>query len=342
MTLFGGNSQHFGLDIGTNSIRLVQLSGGPDKYTLEAFGVAEIPAGILQSDSKLDHQKLAEIITGLLKKSQVDTRNVVSAIPGTSVFNAVVKMPPMTQSELAKAIIYQAEQNIPLKLEEVKYDWQVIKQDPDTKELTVMIIAAAKGKVGQMMNLFQYADLNVLALETATVAIARSLSTPSDPLVLVLDIGATTTEIAIVENGILTQTRSFPLAGFAMTRAVSQNLGLEMDQAEQFKKKFGLAQDKLEGQVYRVIEPILKNILYEAVRSSKFYQEQSGKTVNRVVLTGGSSRLPLIAEYIKSYMGMEVIFGNPWSNISFQSSFNDKLNEIAPEFATAIGLAMRD
>jgi type IV pilus assembly protein PilM len=341
MSLFGGEKEHFGLDIGTDAIRLVQLSGGPDRYTLQAFGVAEIPAGLTQSDSKLDQQQIAKIINDLIKNSQVDTRNVVSAIPGTSVFNAAVKIPPMSQSELEKAITYQAEQNIPLKLDEVKYDWQVIKQDENTKELTVMIIAAAKSKVESMMSLFKTAELEVTALETATVAMARSLSSPTEPIVMILDIGATTTEIAIIENGILMQTRSFPLAGFAMTRAVSKNLGLEMPQADQFKMKFGLAQDKLEGQVMKAVEPTLRSILEEAVRSMKFYQEQSGKNISRIILTGGSSKLPLIDQYIKAVVGVEVVFANPWSKISFKPEFGDKLTEIAPEFATAIGLAMR-
>jgi type IV pilus assembly protein PilM len=321
---------------------MVQLSGGSGKYTLESFGIATLPAGITQSDSKLDLQKLAKIIDDLLKSSGVDVNNVVSAIPGTSVFTALVKMPPMSESELAKAIGFQAEQNIPLKLEDVKYDWQVIRQDPQTKETAVMIIAAAKGKVEQMIELFDYASLNVEALETATVATARSLANPTDPLVMILDIGATTTEIAIVDNGVLSQTRSFPLAGIAMTRAIAQNLGLEPDQAEQFKQKFGLSQDKLEGQVFRVCEPILKNILDEAIRSSKFYEEQFGKAVNRIVLTGGTSRLPLLAEYIKKYMQVEVVFGNPWSKVSYQPNYSDKLNQIAPEFAVAVGLAMRE
>lgn len=342
MSLLGGESNHFGLDIGENQVRLVQLKGGPGKYSLAAFGSAAIPAGVAQSDSKLDRQKLAKIITELISSAQVDTKNVVSAIPGTSVFNALVKLPPMTQSELAKAIKYQAEQNIPLKIDDVKYDWQVIRQDPNTKETTVMIIAAAKSKISSMMQLFSYAELNVIALETATVAMARSLAAQDDPLVLILDIGSTTTEIAVVERGTLMQTRSFPLAGFGMTRAISQNLGLDAEQAEQFKQRFGLSQDKLEGQVFKTIEPILRNILDEAVRSSKYYQEQFGKEIKKVVLTGGSSRLPMISEYIKSYMGTEVAFGNPWKNISYGSSFNDKLNEIAPEFATAVGLAMRD
>lgn len=341
MSLFGGNKEHFGLDIGTNAVRLVQLSGGPDRYTLQSFGSATLPPGLAQSDSKLDLQKLAKIITDLIKSAQVSSKNVVSAIPGTSVFNAVVKLPPMSREELAKAVKYQVEQNIPLKLDEVKYDWQVIRQDPQTKEITVMIISAAKGKVQQMMELFGYADINVLALETATVGMARSLTSKENPLFLVLDIGATTTEIAIVENGVLTQTRSFPLGGTAMTRAVSQQLNLDIEQAEQFKQKFGLAQDKLEGQVYKAIEPVLRNILDEAVRSCKFYQEQSGQAVARVVLTGGVSRLTLISEYIKSYMGVEVSIGNPWTNVSYSPNYNDKLNEIAPEFATAVGLAMR-
>lgn len=342
MSLFGGNTEHFGLDIGTNAIRLVKLSGGPEKYTLDAFGVAEVPPGLTQSDSKLDMQKVAKIIQELVESTGVSTKNVVAAIPGTSVFNAVVKLPPMSQSELAKAIEYQAEQNIPLKLEDVKYDWQVIKQDPNTKELTVMIIAAARSKVNSIMELFSYTDLNVLALETATVAMARSFFVPTDPLVLLLDIGSNTTEIGIIENGILSQTRSFPLAGFAMDRAISKQLGLEMSQAEQFKQKFGLAQDKLEGQVFKAIEPTLKSILDESIRSMKFYQEQANKSVERIVLTGGSSRLPLLPQFIKAYTGAEVIVGTPWSKVTYRSEYNDKINELAPEFGTAVGLAMRD
>lgn len=342
MSLFGGDTNYFGLDIGANSVRVVQLRGGGAQYTLEAFGSAPLPVGLVESESKLDLQKIAKLIETLIEKTGINTKNVVSAIPGTSVFNTVVKLPPMSSQELEKAIKYQAEQNIPLKLEEVKYDWEVIKEDPQSKELTVMIIAAAKSKVEHLMELFTMANLNVIALETATVAMARSLSTQNDPLVMILDVGATTTEIAVVENGILTQTRSFPLSGFAMTRAVSKGLGLEMEQAEQFKRRFGLSQDKLEGQVYRAIEPILRNILDEAVRSAKFYQEQFGKEIGRIILTGGSSRLPLIMEYIKNYTGMEVVEGNPWSKVSYKPAFSDKLNEVAPEFSVAVGLGMRD
>ncbi|MDD3481163.1 MAG: type IV pilus assembly protein PilM [Patescibacteria group bacterium] len=341
MSIFGGTGEHFGLDIGANHIRLVELSHAGSKYALKAYAQAPVPAGVAQSDSKLDLQKLAKIISELAHHAGINTKNVVSAIPGTSVFNATVKLPPMSQSELEKAITYQAEQNIPLKIDEVKFDYQILSEDPTTKELTVMIIAATKTKVNQLLELLTYAELNVVALETSTVAMARSLAMPSVPLAMILDIGSTTTEIAVIEGGNLIQTRSFPLAGYGMTRAIAQNLGLETDQAEQFKQRFGLSQDKLEGQVYKVLEPILKNILDEAIRSAKFYQEQSGKKIERVILTGGSSRLPQITEYIKTYMGVEISYGNPWSNVSYKTADSDKLNQMAPEFATAVGLAMR-
>jgi type IV pilus assembly protein PilM len=170
---------------------------------------------------------------------------------------------------------------------------------------------------------------------------ARSLARPEVPIAMLLDIGATTTEIAVIENGILVQTRSFPLAGFALTRAISQQLGLDINQSEQFKQRFGLAQDKLEGQVYKAIEPIIRDILDEAVRSAAFYQEQFGNTVGRIIITGASSKLPLIREYIKAYTGLEIMTGNPWTNVTYSSKDNDNIINMSAEFATAVGLAMR-
>lgn len=336
-----GAGDHFGLDVGTNSLRLVQLNPSGSRYVLKSFGYAPIPEGLSQSDSKLDMQKIAQSIETLIKQTGTSTKNVVSAIPGTSTFTATIDLPPMSHAELEKAIAYQAEQNLPVKLDDVRFDYQVIKEDPQTKELRVMLIAATKSKVKQFIELLNMAKLNVLAMETSAVAMARSLSVADSPHAMILDIGATTSEIAVLEKGVLNQTRSFPLAGYAITRAVSQQLGLDINQAEQFKQRFGLSQDKLEGQVYKASEPIIRNILDEAVRSAKFYEEQTGSSIQRIILTGGSSRLPLLLEFIKSYMNVEVMYGNPWVNVSYASKLNDSITKTAPDFATAVGLAMR-
>jgi len=340
--LFTSNSDFFGLDIGTTTVRVVQLSRGGSRPSLVAYGSVSIPAGLAESDGKVDMQNLAEIIKKLLSKSKISTKNVVTALPSSVVFTAVVKLPLMDQKELSKAIKYQAEQNIPLKLDEVKIDWQVIKQDLTKKQMSVMIVAAPAQKVSRIMALLEYAGLETEALETSSVAVARSLVAKSDPLVMIVDVGNRSTELTIVENGIISHARSLSSAGGALTRAISHNLGLDVAQAEQFKRKFGLSQDKLEGQVYKTMKPILSNIVDEIERSSKFYLEEFGGNITKIILTGGSSRIPELGSFLNANLNIEVVLGNPWANVSYPANYQEHLQGNAQEFATAVGLALRD
>lgn len=343
MGLFVQDNEYIGIDIGSTSIRLVQLKKSMSgKPTLTAFSSAPIPPNISMSDSKLDMQKVAQVIQKLVKTSKISTKNVVTALPGNSVFSTVVKMPPMSQSELAQAVKYQAEQNVPLKIEDVKIDWQIVRENPQTKELAVMIVAAPKTKINRTLELFEMAELEVVYLETTPIATSRAISNTSDPLVMILDFGGSSTELSIVESGVVSHVRSLPTGGIALTRSIAQNLGLDFAQAEQFKKKFGLSQDKLEGQVFRAMRPILSNITDEIQRSVKFYFDQYGSQVQKIILTGGSSRLPEIVSYIKETTNIEVVYGNPWTNISYQPEIQDKLNQSSPEFACAVGLAVRE
>jgi len=340
--IFTNSNDFIGIDVGSNAIRLVQLKKVGDKYSLVSFGSAQLPPNVSQSDSKLDMQKVAQVMQQLVKSSKVSTKSVVTALPGSAVFSTVIKMPPMSQSELSQAVKYQAEQNIPLKVEDVRIDWQIVRKNNETGESAVMVVAAPKAKVERTMELFGMAELDVVYLETTPIATARALSKTSDPLFMIVDIGGSKTELSIVENGVVSHVRTMPSAGYAMTRSIAQNLGLDSTQAEQFKLKFGLSQDKLEGQVLKSMRPILGTITDEIQRSIKFYQEQYGNNVGRIVLTGGGSRMPELTSYIKSILNIEVVYGNPWGRIVFQPELTEKLNGNAAEFACAVGLAMRE
>ncbi|MEI7690742.1 MAG: type IV pilus assembly protein PilM [bacterium] len=341
MGLFSDDSELIGIDIGATAIRLVQLKKKATSYSLVSFGEAPLPGNISQSDSKLDLEKIAKVIKDLCKSTGVGSKKVVTSLPSSVVFSTVIKMPPMNQGELAKAVQYQAEQNIPLKVDEVKIDWQVVRENPTSKELAVMVVAAPKNKVNRIMELFSLAEIDVMYLETSSIAVARSLSNSSDPLVMAIDFGGMSTELTIVENGVVTHVRSLPVAGFSLTRAISQGLGLDWDQAEQFKYKFGLSQDKLEGQIYRVMKPILYNLTDEISRSMKYYQDQYGGQVQKIILTGNSSRLQELVSFLKSVLGIEVVYGNAWRNVNYHADISDKLNQNSLEFACAVGLAMR-
>ena len=341
MGLFSDDNELIGVDIGATAVRLVQLKKKATSYSLTSFGNARLSENISQSDSKLDLEKIALVVKELIKSTGIKSKKIVTALPSSIVFSTVIKMPPMNQQDLAKAVLYQAEQNIPLKIDEVKIDWQVVRENPSSKELAVMVVAAPKNKVMRMMQIFSIADLDVMYLETSSIAVARALSNPSDPLIMAIDFGGISSELTIIENGVVTHVRSLPVAGFSLTRAISQGLGLDLAQAEQFKFKFGLSQDKLEGQIFRVMKPILSNLTDEILRSIKYYQDQYGGTVQKIVLTGNSARLPELISFLKTVLEIEVVYGNAWRNINYHADVTDKLNQNSLEFACAVGLAMR-
>ncbi len=342
MGIFTSENEFVGVDVGSTALRIVQIKKSSGRNNLVSFASAPIPGEISRSDSKLDMQAVAQIIKNLFDSSRISTKSVVTSLPTSSVFSTVIKMPPMNQNELARAVQFQAEQNIPLKIEDVRFDWQVIRENPLTKETAVMIVAAPKTKTERALELFEMAGKQVVYLETSAIAVARALSIPNDPLAMILDIGGVATELTIIENGVVSHVRSLPAAGFAMTRSISQGLGLDMEQAEQFKMKFGLSQDKLEGQVFRAMSPIISNIVEEIQRSIKYYQDQFGGNLQKIVLTGGGSSTPELLSHLRAALGIEVVYGNPWMNINFDPNLAEKLNENAFNFACAVGLAKRE
>jgi len=340
--IFTSENEFVGVDVGSTALRIVQIKKNSGKNSLVTFASAPIPGSISKSDSKLDMQTVAQIIKNLFETTKISTKSVVTSLPTSSVFSTVIKMPPMNKGELARAVRYQAEQNIPLKIEDVRFDWQVVRENPMTKETAVMIVAAPKTKTERTLELFEMAGKQVVYLETSAIAVARALSQPNDPLTMILDIGGVATELTIIENGVVSHVRSLPAAGFALTRSISQSLGLDMEQAEQFKMRFGLSQDKLEGQVFRAMKPVLVNIVDEVQRSLKFYQDQFGGSLKKILLTGGGSCTPELLSYLKTELGVEVVYGNPWTNITFDPNLTGKLNENAFTFACAVGLAKRE
>ena len=134
---------------------------------------------------------------------------------------------------------------------------------------------------------------------------------------------------------------TYDLASFAFTRALSQNLGLDINQAEQFKRKFGLSQDKLEGEMFKTLQPLLSGIVEEIKRSIKFYQEQFGQNVEKIVLSGGGARLPELPSYFSSLLEIDVQIANPWTGLNYPASVQQNILNTYAEYSTAIGLAKR-
>lgn len=339
---FFSQSDFFGLDLGASAIRAVKVRRSGNNYSLQTYGSVNVPIGLSQSDSSIDIKQLSEIIKRLVKDINPGTKNTVVALPGSAVFTTVVKMPQMSSAELEKAIKWQAEQNIPLKPDEVSLSWEVITPSfGPKKEMAVMIVAAPNEKVERVAKILESAGLSTLHIETAPFALSRSLGKTGGAKSLIIDIGALTTEIVIVQDEIIFHTRSLQVAGFSFTRAISQSLGIDLNQAEQFKRKFGLDKDKFDGQILKTLQPILNGIVEEIERSVKFFQEQFGSNIESVVISGGSAKLPGLDAFLSSVLEMDVKIASPWKDVSYSPSLEHELSKTGAEYSTAIGLAKR-
>jgi type IV pilus assembly protein PilM len=342
MGLLKGDTSHIGLDIGTTGIRLVQLKGGKGLPSLVTYSGVPVDPKVIESDAKGDQQKVAEIIKELFHTSHATTKNTVLGLPSSKVFASLVSLPKMSNQELAKSIQYQAEQYIPMPLDEVKLDWLVVGESAESNQQEVLLVAAPKSLTEAYLDILDHAGLDLVAIEPDAFGLVRSLVPNLSIAVAVLDIGAKSTDLVIMSSGTPRLIRSVAVGGQTLIKAAAHNLSVDEDQASQFLFKFGLTQSKLEGQVFKAIKSGIDMLTSELDKSNKFFTSKYRDIkIEKIVLTGGSSSLPELPTYLANATGLPVEIGNSWSRIKFNVSMQDQLMSISNQFAVANGLALR-
>lgn len=339
-----------GLDIGAKYIKFVELQQlGKDKYHLLAIGMAPSPAKGIMSEASIDQEALAVTIQKLLKEAGVKTKSVIAALPEAHVFTRIVQVPPLSERELASAIKWEAEQYIPLPLEEVNMDFSIVGESKDAegnKKLDVLLVAAPKNMIERYTKILKMCDLEVDALETEIIAVSRALlpSSPEKPItVMVVNLGAKTTDLSILRNGVISFTRSIPSGGENFTRALAQDMGFALPQAEEYKKTYGLKKDLLEGKVYRSLKPLFAVTVEEIKRSITFFQNKfPDEVISAIILSGGSAKLPGLVESLVEEIGIETQIGNPWVRVEKDPKRFLRIDEEGATFVVAVGLAMRE
>lgn len=335
----------FGLDIGSHSIKLVQLAKKQNHLVLVAAGTVLSPPNILDSEAAEDLANVAETLRKLKHDIRVTTNNVVMALPESQVFSRVVEMPNLTEAEVASAIKWEAEQYVPIPLSEVNIDWQIL-NSPDSKDnkIEVLLVAAPTVLVNKYLQILKTADLNPISFETEIIAVARSLvsNTIGSPTSLIISLGASTTDLTAVRGGQISFTRSIATGGLALTRAVAQDLGFEMDQAEEYMKTYGLDSTQLEGKLTAAIKPVFDVVVNEIRRAIAYYiGKNPNDPIKRIVISGGAAKLPGLVVYLADELGIEVQMGNPWEGIELPEALSGKLVDAGPTYAVAVGLAMK-
>ncbi len=334
-----------GLDIGSHSVKLISLGRDKTSTTLLAAGSAPTPPKALSGAVSADLEAVAVVIKKLFKDTGAKAETIAIALPESQVFTRIIEVPALSNRELTSAIKWEAEQYIPLPLEDVTVDFTVLRDAAatGTNKLDVLLVASPKALVEKYVTILEMADISVSAVETEILSTTRALAktVPSVRSVMIASLGAQTTDIAILRDGVLAFTRSIAAGGEALSRALSQKLGFEMIQAEAFKRTYGLEKDKLEGKIIEAVSPIMDTIQGEMNRAMAYYaQKYKGEKVDVVLLSGGTARLPGLIVHLAEALGVEMQLANPWVGIARDARFR-VLDGEGAVFTVAVGLALR-
>jgi len=331
-----------GLDIGSSSIKVAQVAHEGKAFRLLSLGRAKMPPVNLSSEAPKDHVAVAETIKKLLNSLNIKSHYVVVSLPEKDLASRVVKVPQMSEEELASSLRYEADAFVPFDLDDAVLRHQVIKEDEKTKKMTVFLVAAPKRLVNRYLDFVKLAGLEPLALETELLSLNRALTTPESDPVLLMNLGFKSCSFAISWQGKIYLTRSLPIAGEALTVALSRELQIDPSQAEEYKKAYGLEEKVLEGKIKKILSPLISSVTAEAKKAIQFFEEEEKQPVKQVILSGGTASLPNIASSFVAALGIETVVANPFSLLDFdQKAFASFLDE-GPLYAVAIGLAKRE
>lgn len=340
-----GVGDFFALDIGTNAVRVVQLSpSGADGWNLTHFGYAPLDEKSAMAASQEAQRRLGEVIMTAVGQSGIKTKNVVIGLPSNKTFTTVIEVPVMPENELRSTLKYQIDQYIPMAVNEAKVDWALLGtslHDPKMQE--VLIASTANAFAEERLEFIESLGLNVIAAEPDPLAMARSLLPAGVPDArLIIDVGEHSTDLAITFGDTPRLIRTIPTGVQSLVKATVQNLNVQEDQARQFILKFGLAPDKLEGQVYRAIEGTLDGFVAELIKSIKFFQTRyPSAAVSNILLSGYAAVVPGFGQYVSTKTGIQSSMANPWQRVRVSQGDQQQLMPVAAEFATVIGLAQR-
>jgi type IV pilus assembly protein PilM len=344
MSILSGVSDFFGLDLGASAVRAVKLRGAGPVKVLENYAEAALDGNLTLSDSKIDQQKLAQVIKDFLHQSGIGSKNVAVNLPSHRVFTTVIDLDKLSQAELAQSIRYQAQNFIPTPIEESKVDFAVIGDSPkDPKKYEVLLSSVQNNYVEARLDLLESIGLNVVAFEPDSIALSRALvAMDATAPEMILDIGYKATDIVVTMNGAPHLSRAVPIGAETMIKSVVQALGIDAAQAEHFVFNFGLGKDKMEGQIYNAVIGTVNNLISEVDKSIKYFQDRYPNIkLDRIIVTGRASTLPELPLYVANTFNINVEIGNAWRNVSFPANRQNDLLAVSNHFAVAAGLAER-
>ncbi len=346
--LFKGKKDVVGIDIGSSSIKLIQLKESKGTYQLQNLAIAPLAPEAIVDNAIMDATAVVNAVRNLVESHKIKTKNVVTSISGHSVIIRKITLPMMTEAELEASIQWEAEQYIPFEISEVNLDFQILGPDPkDPSQMNVILVAAKKDFVNDYVGVFKECGLTPVVMDIDCFSIENAFEinygAVPDEIVALINMGAGAMNVNILKDGISVFTRDIQVGGNMFNEEIQKRLGLSSDDAETVKLG-GQVEDVDHESLRGIIHDATESLAQEVQRSLDFFSATSAdEKVQRLYITGGVSRTPEICATLENRLGIPVEIMDPFKAIGISEKEFDLeyLREIGPLFSVAVGLAMR-
>ena len=343
-----GNKSMVGVDIGSSSVKAVELRGKGGDFQLLSLGYEG-----LQPDSVVDGQimelnAVSTAIGNIFNEHKIKTTKVAAGVNGHSVIVKNIVLPQMTEDELQESFAWHAEEHIPFDISDVNLDYHVTGSTPDA--IQVLLAACKRDKVANLKQTIQLAGKQPAVIDVDAFALQNCYELNYDPqpghIVALLNIGASTTNINILNGARSVFTRDASFGGNQYTSLLQKELGLTFDQAERVKRGMPVPDDVEHREIEPILDTVSDILALEIQKTMDFYRatvEDGESAVQQILVSGGGSKLKGLVEFLSKRFEMPVEMIDPFRKIRVDSRGFDPeyMREIVPEMAIAVGLALR-
>jgi len=336
-----------GIDIGASSIKIVKLSSRGKKSKLEDYAEFVLPKqrSFLTFDKHsllLNSETTASILRSIFRRLQIKENKVSFALPDFSTFFTTISLPPMSEEEIAQAIEFEARHYIPLPLSQVTFDWQILFKEKTQNgfKTKILLVAVPNRVLESYQRLALLCRFEITGMQAEVFGLIKS-SIPNkhqNKVVCLVDFGWQSTTINIVNGKNLLSSQSFDVSGNALTVALVEKLQIDFAKAEELKRGHGL--DPAKKEVFGVLSVEVEKLISEMKNVFRSFQEEEKKQVDEIILTGGTAFLAGLKEYLTAKLNKNVLVADPFSNVTHPTKLENRLKDLGPSFAVALGTAM--
>lgn len=351
------DSSVVGIDFGSASLKMVQLKKVKERAVLETYGELSVGSygGVeIGRAARLIDQKAVEMIRDLMKEANITSRHAVVSIPLRSSFITLATFPAMSDKDLNEAIPFEARRYIPVPLAEVLMDWWILPQGisgdagkeegfaKEKKFSEALLVAIHRDVVEKYENILKEAGIKTMSFEIEAFSQVRSLLSREVAPALILDLGASSAKVTLVDYGIVRLSHNVDRGFQDLTHALSRAMGVNFERAEKLKRDTGLSDRPEHREIVSVIKPLLEYIFSEGLKVVTEHRRRTNHSIKRVILTGGGANLKGILDFSINKFGVEAKLANPFGKVRYPAFLEPILKELGPSFSTALGLGLRE